>query len=239
MKYEAFHNLSIGTVPEMFLYYALDIEALELPPEGYTLDSGRISPYFFNSGLFNKGRHIDRLTKTCAKVAEEHFEFDVVYGPAYKGIPLAVGISMALVTRDDDQDIGYAFNRKEAKDHGEGGTLVGCSLENKRVLIVDDAMTTGTSSSEAVDFVKIHGGIPVGAVIAFDRQERGENTPLSATQEFTKTYGIPVVSVANFDLLFKLVTKAYDATVRRNSEERGEIGDLLGNLAKYRLDYGA
>lgn len=170
--------------PEEFVSEALKIGAIELVPDGRKLKSGRISPYFFNSGLFNSGAHIQLLTKAYvgAIIAMDwRLNMHVIFGPAYKGIPIAVAISMIL-WQNKNVNVGYAFNRKEAKDHGEGGIIVGHSIKDKEVLIVDDVITTGGSAGEAVDIVRKNGGIPTGCVIAFDRQEKGKETDLSAVQ---------------------------------------------------------
>lgn len=182
-----------------FLLYALQIGALELVPGGRQLKSGRISPYFFNSGLFYTGETISNLAKAYAS-AIKGFQPDVIFGPAYKGIPLAVTVAQAI-----GGNIGYAFNRKEEKDHGEGGSIIGASLQEKKVLIVDDVMTTGTSSGEAIEIVRSAGGIPIGCVIAFDRQECGKNGNESAVQEFEEIYKIPVRAAATLNDLIALM----------------------------------
>lgn len=198
-----------------FLRFCLDIGAIELLPQGRALKRGRVSPYFFNSGLFNTGDSISRLAEAYAAASQE-FLPDVVFGPAYKGIPLAVAVAQAL-----GGQVGYSFNRKEAKDHGEGGTIVGASLAKKRVLVVDDVMTTGTSSGEAVEIIRANGGIPIGAVIAFDRQEQGRNGTQSAVQEFETTYSIPVRSAAKLADLINCLS-----------------GDMLEKVLAYKKQYG-
>jgi len=216
-----------------FVRETLNIGAMELiPGEGRKLKSGRMSPYFFNAGLFNKGAHSSLLSKAYigAIVALDwRMKFDVVFGPAYKGIPLAVSITTRLY-EEYRSDVGWAFNRKEAKDHGEGGTIVGCSVKNKGVLIVDDVMTTGTSSGEAVDIVVANGGIPVGCVIAFDRQERGAENELSAVQEFEKNYRIPVRAAATLSDLIDVL---------KEGTTKGRMPETLRNILAYQARYGA
>jgi len=214
---------------QIFVRDTLIIGAMELIPEGRKLRSGRISPYFFDAGLFNKGAHLHLLSKAYTGAIMDldwRLKMDVVFGPAYKGIPLAVIVSARLY-QDHCLDVGWAFNRKEAKDHGEGGIIVGCPVKGKRVLIVDDVMTTGTSSGEAVDIVRENGGIPVGCVIAFDRQERGTETELSAVQEFEKKYEIPVWAAATLeDLIWYLRGK-------------NEYLDIFVKILEYQKQYSA
>ncbi len=188
---------------ETFFRCALEIGALEIIPEGRKLKSGRLSPYFFNSGLFTTGRTLNVLLSAYRWAWGTHpilgaipSQVEVVYGPAYKGIPLAAGLSLLNPSL---WHLGYAFNRKEAKDHGEGGTIIGAAMEGKRVLLIDDVMTSGMSSAEAVEIVQAHGGIPVGALIAFDRQEVGQDGKLSAVQEFEQKFGIPVAAAATLE----------------------------------------
>ncbi|MDO8604657.1 MAG: orotate phosphoribosyltransferase [bacterium] len=137
-----------------FINWALRIGAIELVPR--ELKSGRISPYYFNSGLFNTGHTLSTLVQEYTKVIHLNFNPDVIFGPAYKGIPLVAGVAIAL-----GNSVGYAFNRKEEKAHGEGGILAGSPLEGKKVLIIDDVMTTGTSSGEAVEIIRANGGTPL------------------------------------------------------------------------------
>ncbi len=216
-----------------FVKYALGIGAIELIPEGRALKSGRISPYFFNSGLFNTGTSIDHLAEAYAHALDAPFgpEVEVIFGPAYKGIPLSVAIAMRYATLSG-YDVGYAFNRKEEKDHGEGGTTVGASLKGKKVLIVDDVMTTGTSSGEAVEIIKKNGGVPIGCVIAFNRQERGAKSSLSAVQEFEQNYGIPVYSAASLSDLIKMLEISID------SFGEGPFDDIFEKVSAYRNEYG-
>ncbi|WP_296593620.1 orotate phosphoribosyltransferase [Methylophaga sp.] len=159
----------------------------------FTLKSGRISPYFFNSGLFNSGATLARLGRFYAQaISESKLDYDVLFGPAYKGIPLASTTAVALADQHD-RDVPYVFNRKEKKDHGEGGQLVGAELKGK-VLIIDDVISAGTSVGESVDIIRAAGADPAGVIIALDRQERGQGE-LSAIQQVEQTHKIPVVSI--------------------------------------------
>jgi orotate phosphoribosyltransferase len=155
--------------------------------------AGRLSPYFFNAGLFNDGAALARLADFYAQsILASGLAFDMLFGPAYKGIPLVAAISMALAERG--HNFPFAFNRKEAKDHGEGGTLIGAPLAG-RVLIVDDVISAGTSVRASVDIIRAGGAVPAGVAIAIDRQERGTGE-LSAVQEVERNLGLPVIAVA-------------------------------------------
>jgi orotate phosphoribosyltransferase len=159
----------------------------------FVTKAGRTSPYFFNAGLFNDGDSLGRLSDFYAQtIAAAGLPFDVLFGPAYKGIPLAAGTAIALAQRGIA--CPFAYNRKEAKDHGEGGTLVGTPLQG-RVLIIDDVISAGTSVRESVELIRAAGATPAGVIIALDRQERGQGA-LSAVQEVENNYGIPVISIA-------------------------------------------
>ncbi len=219
---------------EEFVLYALKIGAFEFIPEGRELKSGRISPYFFNSGLFNTGKSLRKLTEAyvAALVTGNHTAVpDVIFGPSYKGVPLATAISLMLAIKYDI-NVGYAFNRKEAKGHGEGGIIVGASLQGKRVFIADDVMTTGTSSEEAVEIIHTNGGLPVGCVIAFDRQERVVGSELSAVQEFGFKNNIPVVVAATLADLISVLKKI--------PAESGDdnLGEILDSILEYQNKYG-
>ncbi|MBI4133171.1 orotate phosphoribosyltransferase [Candidatus Uhrbacteria bacterium] len=203
---------------EQFVRYALSIGAIELVPEGRTLRSGRSSPYFFNSGLFNTGESISNLAEAYVTVFEREFWPEVIFGPAYKGIPLAVAIAQKI-----GGNVGYAFNRKEAKDHGEGGIIVGAEVGGKKVLLADDVMTTSASASEAVRIVRANGGIPICCVIALDRQECGDGTRRSVVQEFEENFGVAVRAAATLDDLIN-VLKGHS---------------MLDRLLAYREQYGA
>jgi orotate phosphoribosyltransferase len=185
--------------------------------------AGRLSPYFFNAGLFHDGASLKQLAQFYAKaILASGVQFDMLFGPAYKGIPLVAAVSMALA--DGGRNVHYSFNRKEAKDHGEGGTVIGAPLAG-RVLIVDDVISAGTSVRESVELISASGAQPCGVVIALDRMERGQGT-LSATQEVTESYGIPVVSVANLDDL--LAWLRLDAS----------LAPALAAVDAYRRNYG-
>jgi len=158
--------------------------------------AGRLSPYFFNAGLFNDGAALRNLSQFYAQaILASEIPFDMLFGPAYKGIPLAAGTSIALA--EQGRNVPYCYNRKEAKDHGEGGTTVGAALQG-RVLIIDDVISAGTSVRESIELIRAAGAQPCGVVIALDRMERGQGD-LSAAQEVRRNYGIPAVSIATLD----------------------------------------
>lgn len=158
--------------------------------------AGRLSPYFFNAGLFNDGASLRSLSQFYAQaILASDVSFDMIFGPAYKGIPLVAGTSIALA--EQGRNVPYCYNRKEAKDHGEGGTTVGAKLQGK-VLIIDDVISAGTSVRESIDLIRTCGAEPCGVVIALDRMERGKGE-LSAVQEVQHNYNIPVVSIATLD----------------------------------------
>ena len=166
--------------------------------------AGRLSPYFFNSGLFQDGMALRELCQFYAQaILASNVPFDMLFGPAYKGIPLAAGTAIALA--EQGRNVPYCFNRKEAKDHGEGGTTVGANLQGK-VLIIDDVISAGTSVRESIELIRAAGAIPCGVVIALDRMECGQGD-LSAVQEVQRNYGIPVVSIATLDDLLGYLQK--------------------------------
>jgi orotate phosphoribosyltransferase len=184
-----------------FIRFALDCEALQFGQ--FKLKSGRISPYFFNGGQFNSGQKLARLGSFYAQaLVAANIPTDILFGPAYKGIPLVCALSIALA--DNHQiDLPYAFNRKEAKDHGEGGQLVGAHLQGK-ILIVDDVITAGTSVKESIQLFKQSNAEACGVLIALDRQERLENNQ-SAINMIENNYKIPVISIINFSHITKFV----------------------------------
>jgi orotate phosphoribosyltransferase len=180
-----------------FLEFALECQALRFGE--FTLKSGRISPYFFNTGLFNTGAKLARLGRFYAHaIINSGIGFDMLYGPAYKGIPLACSAAMALADITG-KDVPYAFNRKEVKRHGEGGVIVGHPLQG-RVLIIDDVISAGISVRESVQIIQTAGAQPVGVAIALDRQERGEGA-LSAVQEVERELGLRVINIASLQTL--------------------------------------
>jgi orotate phosphoribosyltransferase len=204
-----------------FIEFALASQVLRFGE--FKTKAGRLSPYFFNAGLFNDGQAIARLAEFYAKAAEAGgIRFDMLFGPAYKGIPLVATIAMALAQRGSNYP--FAYNRKDAKDHGEGGQLVGAPLSG-RVLIVDDVISAGTSVRESVELIRQAGATPAGVLIALDRQERGQGE-LSAVQEVSRDYGVPVTAVAGLgDLLAYLghhpEFAAHRASVTRYREQYG------------------
>lgn len=177
-----------------FLDFAVECQALRFGE--FTLKSGRVSPYFFNSGQFNSGHKLMRLGQFYARaIKDDGIAFDMLYGPAYKGIPLACTTAIAI----SERDVPYAFNRKEVKKHGEGGNFIGHLLQGK-VLIVDDVITAGTSIRDSLEIIKTSGAVPVGVVVALDRQERGEGE-LSAVQEVERALGLRVIKVITLETM--------------------------------------
>ena len=206
-----------------FIAFACDKGALRFGE--FKTKAGRLSPYFFNAGLFNDGAALNRLADYYAQaILASNLSFDMLFGPAYKGIPLVAAIAMKLAERG--RNFPFAFNRKEAKDHGEGGTLIGAPLAG-RVLIVDDVISAGTSVRESVDIIRQGGALPAGVAIAIDRQERGTGA-LSAVQEVEQALGMPVIAVARLtDLIDYLAGQpALEqnlAAVRRYRETYGVV----------------
>ena len=177
-----------------FIRFAIEQKVLRFGE--FQTKAGRISPYFFNAGLFNDGASLKHLTQFYAQaILASGIAFDMLYGPAYKGIPLAAGTAIALM--EQGRNVPYCFNRKEAKDHGEGGSMVGSELQG-RVLIIDDVISAGTSVRESIELIRAAGAIPCAVVIALDRMEVGLDK-LSAVQEVHCNFGIPVVSIATLD----------------------------------------
>jgi len=191
----------------------------------FTLKSGRQSPYFFNAGLFNSGAALAALGRFYAQaVVDSGIGFDMLFGPAYKGIPLAT-VAAAALAEHHGRDLPYCFNRKEAKDHGEGGALVGAPLKG-RVLIVDDVITAGTAVREAVAIIRAAGAIPAGLIIALDRQERGQGR-LSAVNEVEQEHGLKVAAIVRV------------AELAAWLEAQGGMQESLAALYAYRKQYGA
>ena len=189
----------------------------------FKLKSGRLSPYFFNAGSFNTGGGLAELGRHYADAIQKTaWPFDVLFGPAYKGIPLVAAASIALADRHG-RDAPWAFNRKEAKDHGEGGTIVGTPLRG-RVLIIDDVITAGTAIREAIDIITAAGAQPVGVVLALDRQERGTGQ-LSAVQEVEQTLHLPVTSILKLADLIEYLERAGNASqLAATRANRGQYG---------------
>jgi orotate phosphoribosyltransferase len=185
--------------------------------------AGRLSPYFFNAGLFNDGASLHNLSQFYAQAIQASgMQFDMLFGPAYKGIPLAAGTAIALA--EQGNNVPYCYNRKEAKDHGEGGNTVGASLQG-RVLIIDDVISAGTSVRESIELIRTAGAQPCGVVIALDRMERGQGE-LSAVQEVQHNYGIAVVSIATLDDLLGYL------------QNEAEMVQNLHTVRLYRDTYG-
>jgi orotate phosphoribosyltransferase len=191
----------------------------------FTLKSGRVSPYFFNAGLFNTGKALAEIGRFYAAALEDAgVEYDVIFGPAYKGIPLATTLSVALFDKYG-KDVPYVFNRKEAKAHGEGGTLVGSALEG-RVLIVDDVITAGTAIREVMTMIEAApGAVPAATLIALDRQEKGKAEE-SAIQEVERDYGIPVISIVKLEQVLAYVA------------DQPELTQYAASIEEYRTKYG-
>jgi orotate phosphoribosyltransferase len=205
-----------------FLKFAIDNNVLSFGE--FTLKSGRLSPYFFNFGLFQTGSALARLGDYYAQaIVDSGLKFDMLFGPAYKGIPL-VSVVAATLYEKHGIDLPYAYNRKEAKKHGEGGNIVGAPLQG-RVLIVDDVISAGTACREAADIVSSNGAELAGIAISLDRQERGTGTK-SAVQEFEDAYGIKVLHI----IALEQVIKHIEATANDN--------DLLNRITEYRANYG-
>lgn len=206
---------------DAFVKFAIDSNVLCFGE--FKTKAGRVSPYFFNAGLFNDGDKLKRLGEFYAKaIVDSGIAFDMLFGPAYKGIPLAASIAIALSGMG--RNVPFAFNRKEAKDHGEGGTVVGARLKG-RVLIVDDVISAGTSVRESVDLIRASGAEPAGVVIALDRMERGTGEQ-SAVQEVREQYGIPVAAVVTLANLVEFL--------ERDADRQAE----LQAVAAYRARYG-
>lgn len=205
-----------------FIELALDLEVLRFGE--FTLKSGRTSPYFFNAGLFGTGARLAALGRFYADaIAQSGLEFDVLLGPAYKGIPIAAATAVQLSALHD-RDVPWCFNRKEAKAHGEGGTIVGSPLIG-RALVVDDVITAGTAIREVAGIVDEAGASIAGIVVALDRQERGRGE-LSAIQEVERDLGVPVVSIIGFDQIID------------HLEQTGLHGEHLGAVRAYREEFG-
>lgn len=205
-----------------FLEFALDLGVLRFGE--FTLKSGRVSPYFFNAGLFNTGGQLAKLGRYYAAAIEQSgIKYDILFGPAYKGIPLATTTTVAL-NDHHDKDVPYCFNRKEAKDHGEGGNLVGAPLQGD-VLIIDDVITAGTAIRESMDIISAANANAAGVVIALDRQEKGKGDK-SAIQEVEEQFGMKVVSIITMADLMEYL------------QDKPDMANHLEAMKAYREQYG-
>lgn len=222
-------SASMHAYQREFIEFAIEQGVLKFGE--FTLKSGRVSPYFFNAGLFRSGGALARLGRFYANAIEASgVSCDMLFGPAYKGIPLAATTAVALADRHD-RDLPFAFNRKEAKDHGEGGNIVGAELAG-RILIVDDVITAGTAIREVMALFEAAGAEAAGVVIALDRQERGQadaqEKGRSAIQEVEARYGIPVVSIVTLDLVLAYLEQ----------QSSGELQGHAAAIRAYRERYG-
>ncbi|MEN9849477.1 MAG: hypothetical protein RL368_2217 [Pseudomonadota bacterium] len=205
-----------------FLEFVISNKVLQFGE--FTLKSGRKSPYFFNAGAFKTGKALAQLGRYyAAAIQQAGIEFDTLFGPAYKGIPLATAAAIAL-SEQYQRDVPYCFNRKEAKDHGEGGNLVGAGL-NGRILLVDDVITAGTAVRESLQLIAANKAQLVGIIIMLDRQERGQ-AQLSAIQEITEQHGVPVISIVSLQDLCVYLS------------EQPESAAILAAIENYRAEYG-
>ena len=206
-----------------FLDLAIERDALRFGE--FTLKSGRVSPYFFNAGRFDSGAALARLGQCYAQaLAASGLDYDMLFGPAYKGIPLATTLAVALAA--GGRDVPVAFNRKEAKAHGEGGVLIGAPLAG-RVLVVDDVISAGTAIREAIEIIRGAGAQPCGVVIALDRQERGQHGARSAAEEVAASFSLPVVAIAGLDELLEF------------ADDRPGLVEHKAALMAYRARYGS
>jgi len=209
-----------------FLQVSLDNDILKFRNEGFVLKSGRLSPYFFNAGLFNTGRLLSQLSTAYAHAILDPanaFDFDVLFGPAYKGIPLAVATVQALATLGTDKE--YSFNRKEIKDHGEGGSIVGASLKGKKVVIIDDVITSGKAIREAVEIIRLEGGVLTGILVAVDRQEQTLESTTSAIESLKDELNINVQAIITLQDIIEFTRKTLGK-------------ETVQQLEAYRKQYG-
>ena len=214
---------------QQFIGFSVEAEVLRFGE--FTTKAGRLSPYFFNAGLFHDGATLGKLAQFYAQtLLDSGVEFDMLFGPAYKGITLASATAVALAAKG--RDTSFAYNRKEAKDHGEGGTIVGAKLQGK-VVIVDDVISAGTSVRESVTMIRAAGAEPAAVLIALDRMERSGKddalSELSAVQEVSREFNIPVISIANLDDLFSYLS---------NNASGADLGAHKEAVAAYRARYG-
>ena len=218
------NETSLSNIQVSFIEAAIRANVLRFGE--FKLKSGRLSPYFFNMGNFKTGLDLHEVAACYAQtILASDLQFDVLFGPAYKGIPLAATVAAELAVRG--RNVEFAYNRKEAKDHGEGGCIVGSALKDKRVLVIDDVITAGTATRESVSIINAEGGQVVGLIIALDRQEKGNEGNLSAVQQIEKDFSIPVVSIVNLNALVDYLNRG------------GELSNYLDAIKKYREMYGA
>jgi orotate phosphoribosyltransferase len=219
--------MTISTISPLqteFLQAAISCQALRFGQ--FTLKSGRLSPYFFNAGMFCDGASITALTSAYADtLMQSGVGFDTLFGPAYKGIVLSAGLASQLSQRFA-RNVGFCYNRKEVKDHGEGGLLVGAALKG-RVVIVDDVISAGTSVRESVQIIRASGAVPAAVMIALDRQERGQHSARSAAMEVSEEFDIPVLPVVNLHALLHFVAAS------------AELAEHQPAIERYRAEYGA
>ncbi|MFZ6722097.1 orotate phosphoribosyltransferase [Undibacterium sp. Ji49W] len=219
-----------GSLRQEFIHFAVGAGVLKFG--SFVTKAGRTSPYFFNAGLFNDGANLGRIADFYAQtLLDSGLEFDMLFGPAYKGITLASATAVALARKG--RNVPFAYNRKEAKDHGEGGNIVGARLEGK-VVIIDDVISAGTSVRESVEIIRQAGATPCAVLIALDRMERsGKDEALSAhsaAQEVSQAYGMPVAAIANLNDLFD-----YLSTVSADEQ----LSDYKDAVENYRKRYGS
>ncbi|MBK2124735.1 orotate phosphoribosyltransferase [Fangia hongkongensis] len=208
-------------------FFDIALEAKALRFGEFTLKSGRISPYFFNAGLFNDGQKLYQLATCYAQcIIEKNIQFDVLFGPAYKGIPLVALVS-AILYEVHGRNVGFCYNRKEQKDHGEGGILVGSDIKNKRVLIIDDLITAGTAIKQAIGMIQAAEAGLSGVVVALDREEVASNQRVSAIQAIEDTYQFPVFSVASLSAMIQFM-KTHGAFSK----------DEIQRIEHYQAEYG-
>jgi orotate phosphoribosyltransferase len=224
------YNGELSSLPTLFIMFNFRQDFIRFAVHQKVLcfgefqtKAGRSSPYFFNAGLFNDGMSLRNLSQFYAQaILASELPFDMLFGPAYKGIPLAAGTAIALA--EQGRNVPYCYNRKEAKDHGEGGTTVGATLQG-RVLVIDDVISAGTSVRESITLIRAAGAEPCGVVIALDRMERGQGA-LSAVQEVEQTYQLPVIAIATLnDLLGYL-------------QGETQMQENLQATQQYRKEYG-
>ena len=221
--------MPVNNLRQQFIAFSVSTGVLQFGD--FKTKAGRQSPYFFNAGLFHDGVTLSQLAQFYAQtLLDSGVEFDMLFGPAYKGITLASATAVALAGKE--RNVGFAYNRKEAKAHGEGGSVVGAPLQGK-VVIIDDVISAGTSVRESVNLIRAAGATPCAVLIALDRMERsgpdGELTPHSAVQEVSQQYGIPVISIANLDDLFVYLASA---------GARPELAQYQDAVTAYRNRYG-